>query len=532
MRLLTLILALGVSHVATNDGSLRMADVNHCTDCMNHCTNLLKWMELNGAQVTGVRVAYFPEHGWGLARSRPRAYSTAVPGYFAFPSTFILSAQTALVEQGPLPAVLGVDPHGIRDGTVDLEHIKVGCTNQDDDDFCVTFDGSEAVVAMYLALERAKGFDSFWYPYIDSIVPPSTPVYSLLMAALGGPARNVREWRQTGIGLEWVYGGMLAPGALVNLTESAQLIRKTFGPSSYASHALESAFHDELEKHQMQFAVLQRGGILESVMDQGGPRDSSFQPVDHELEMRRLLAWSNLVASSRGISSDIFNSGERSMGFALIPLWDMINHKRSTRHHNFGTYLAAENATRPYGNMISYYNPAQGPLEEDDGSEILNDYGFPAECALEWLLKFGFIPEDFLETITDSHSAEAGTGAAGCSDIVIGGQRHLVHAGTTGEFNVAELIRKAEAAWQESYTAGKGQLPALRLANVLLVRADELPADAFLRAQFDGTAIRLPKDHPYRTSDLRMARRNAAAVMLLERQALLGARAAILERLP
>ena len=136
-------------------------------------------------------MAYFPEHGWGLARSRPRAYSTAVPGYFAFPSTFILSAQTALVEQGPLPAVLGVDPHGIRDGTVDLEHIKVGCTNQDDDDFCVNFDGSEAVVAMYLALERAKGFDSFWYPYIDSIVPPSTPVYSLLMAALGGTIESI-----------------------------------------------------------------------------------------------------------------------------------------------------------------------------------------------------------------------------------------------------------------------------------------------------------------------------------------------------
>ena len=491
---------------------------------ISHYQNLFEWLRINGANLHGVRIAHFENHGWGLARNYNS--SSAEPGTFEYNINFQISSFQALVAPGPTPAILGLAERKEDAKDRKIDYSKISTTICFDEGKCVSVKDSQLLVVTYVACERAKGYGSLWYPYLDSIITPATPTYSILLAILGGPASKVRVWKRKEdeipsehqISFEWAEAGSPRPAEKINLIEIAEGIREAYAPSDYASRLLEHAIEKELRIGTVLSSAIRRVG--NSLNELG----SDYSPILEydDLEVRRMIAWASQITGSRGAHF-------QDIGFALLPLWDLMNHGSSKDILNWENYIKVKN-----GSLV-FANPPK--LNADENEELLHDYGFPSTCAMNWVLQYGFIPENIIAPIKQSNNynnEDATTIIAGCSDILIAGERHVIAAANVKNSNKVSLLRMeqlqaaAEAAWSESYSSGRGKHPALRLADMLSSHADRLPPDDVLRAQMDSSTMSMRAG--LGLDEVHVARYHAAVVMLLERRALLGAKATVLER--
>ena len=142
-----------------------------------------------------------------------------------------------------------------------------------------------------------------------------------------------------------------------------------------------------------------------------------------------MIAWASQISRSRGAYF-------RDIGFTLLPLWDLINHGSSKDILNWENYIKVKNES------LVFANPPK--LNADEDEELLFDYGFPSKCAMEWVLQYGFIPENIIAPIKHSNNynnEDTTTIIAGCSDILIGGERHMIDTANVNNLNKVGLLR-------------------------------------------------------------------------------------------
>ena len=494
---------------------------------------LFKWIEMNGGNLDGVRVAHFGAHGWGIARagsspSPDGAPPSTVPGSFDYPVGLVLSTQIAMVEEGPVRTWLTHDSLQAMEES-NFETSRVGCEDDGatDDDVCIQIDGC-LVLSLFIAVERHEGATGLWHPYLDSMTAPNSPVYQLALLDLGVEDMDAEAATEA--------NGLLPSSkdpvkAALELARLAKEIRSPFAPSRYATKHLDDALESARAQVDLLFAILKRGG--------GGGTQEDNALLEDELNLRRHVLWSYHVVKSRHIKT--------SLGCSMLPVWDLINHGWKTAHGSSirswqdMTEWIPENRNEKQNGRISYHNPHPDDNAEED-EEVLQDYGYKSRCPMDWLNLYGFIPQHLIEPIR-RRTPSAGDAAVvpttgGCGKVLINGREYSVY-GDNGEGlyyhseseRVAPLLDAARAAWAADFHGGddanQATTPEMRLVAALSARADELPPDRDLYAQLDSS----PPSASTSAAVAVAKYQDAAAVMLLERQALLSTREALLRAL-
>ena len=302
------------------------------------------------------------------------------------------------------------------------------------------------VLALKVASELLLGEQSFWHPYLAAIARPATPQYDVAEALLGAARRGAAH---EGSGAEPAPDPAW-PARQVQAIARSRATRAVFRASRCASQALDDAALESVE-----WASLV-GDVLKALHpDANARRDAALLAAG--------VVRARAVALPGGDST------------ALVPIWDMVNHAANGR--------TVDATLRQSGDFFEYVAAA------GTAGEVVHDYNAQFGCVLDWVLAFGFAPQQLVDAALRGEPSDGGAPSDGdrgsCAEVALDGRTYQ--------------LPRDEAELRSSHVS-------LTLRAALAARLAELPTDAALRTAVD--------------ADAGSSGRIAAIVMLHERIAL------------